>query len=144
MQGTRVDNLLGELRAHMPQLEKACVATFPGWPWCHTCPPWPRSPWRAQPVSSITHVPVCLPVPTASPQASFRPSRPIRIAPAHLDNQESLMENHPSGGIALRLRTTGLGTAFPLCSWGPFCQPAPSREGGAKDPTVTLGNVAAL
>ena len=25
MQGTRVDNLLGELRAHMPQLEKACV-----------------------------------------------------------------------------------------------------------------------
>ena len=27
MQGTRVDNLLRELRAHMPQLEKACVAT---------------------------------------------------------------------------------------------------------------------
>ena len=25
MQGTRGDNLLRELRAHMPQLEKACV-----------------------------------------------------------------------------------------------------------------------
>ena len=108
--------------------------------------PWPRSPWGAQPVSSITHVPACLPVPTASPQASLRPSQPVRIAPANLDNQESLMENRPSGGIALLLRTTGLGPgpAFPLCSWGPFCQPAPSREGGVKDPTVTLGNVAAL
>lgn len=67
-------------------------------------------PLGAQRVNSITRVRLCVPI--ASLQALLSPSHPIRVAPAHVDNQELLTESHPNGVTARPRQTAGLGNCL--------------------------------